>query len=125
VVVGLGLIGLLTAQFLVANGCRVVGIDIAPDKLKLAEKWGVIPVNPKESDPVAAIMQITGDIGADGVIITASAKGNDIISQAAHMSRKRGRIILVGVVGLNLNRADFYEKELTFPGELLLRPRSL
>jgi predicted dehydrogenase/threonine dehydrogenase-like Zn-dependent dehydrogenase len=114
VVVGLGLIGLLTAQFLLANGCRVVGVDIAPEKLKIAAQWGVLPVNPKESDPVAAVMQLTGEAGADGVVITASAKGDEIITQAAHMSRKRGRIILVGVVGLHLNRADFYEKELTF-----------
>ena len=56
----------------------------------------------------------TNQIGADGVIITASAKSNDIISQSAQMSRKRGRIILVGVIGLNLSRAEFYQKELTF-----------
>jgi len=114
VVIGLGLIGLLTAQFLIANGCRVVGIDIDAEKLKLATEWGVTPVNPGVCDPVAAVMQQTDEVGADGVIITASAKGNEIISQAARMSRKRGRIILVGVVGLNLKRADFYEKELTF-----------
>lgn len=114
VVIGLGLIGLITVQILKGNGCRVVGIDIDPEKLKMAKKWGVIPINPKESDGVAAVMQLTGDIGADGVIITASAKGDEIVSQAARMSRKRGRIILVGVVGLHISRAEFYEKELTF-----------
>jgi threonine dehydrogenase-like Zn-dependent dehydrogenase len=114
VVVGLGLIGLITAQLLKANGCRVVGIDPEAEKLELARKWGFITLNPNESDVVTAVMQETGDVGSDGVIITASAKGDEIISQAARMSRKRGRIILVGVVELNIRRADFYEKELTF-----------
>lgn len=115
VVTGLGLIGLLTAQMLLANGCKVIGIDIDTDKCALAEKWGVITVNPAAgADPVKVVMEATEGIGADGVIITASAKDNVIISQAAQMSRKRGRIILVGVIGLNLNRAEFYEKELTF-----------
>jgi predicted dehydrogenase/threonine dehydrogenase-like Zn-dependent dehydrogenase len=115
VVTGLGLIGLLTAQLLLANGCRVVGIDIDSNKIALAEKWGVITINPDKSpDPVKSVLEITNGIGADGVIITASAKNNEIISQAAKMSRKRGRIILIGVIGLDINRADFYEKELTF-----------
>ncbi len=115
VVTGLGLIGLLSAQMLISNGCNVIGIDIDPAKCALAEKWGVITINPASGDdPVKAVMEKTGGIGADGVIITASAKNHDIISQAAQMSRKRGRIILVGVIGLNLSRAEFYEKELTF-----------
>jgi predicted dehydrogenase/threonine dehydrogenase-like Zn-dependent dehydrogenase len=115
VVTGLGLIGLLTAQMLLANGCKVIGIDIDKDKCALAEAWGVITVNPAAgADPVKAVMEATEGVGADGVIITASAKNNDIISQSAQMSRKRGRIVLVGVIGLNLSRAEFYEKELTF-----------
>lgn len=114
VVFGLGLIGLITAQLLRANGCRVVGIDLEPQKLALAAQSGCYTVNPKESDVVAAVLEHTGNIGADAVIITASAKSHDIISEAARMSRKRGRIVLVGVVGLNLSRADFYEKELSF-----------
>lgn len=115
VVTGLGLIGLLTAQMLLANGCRVIGIDIDADKCALAKKWGVIPINPAAGDePVKAVLEATNGIGADGVIITASAKNNLIISQAAQMSRKRGRIVLVGVIGLDISRAEFYEKELTF-----------
>lgn len=114
VVTGLGLIGLLTAQMLIANGCHVIGIDIDQSKLDLAKKWGVIPINPINSDAVNEVIELTGGVGADGVIITASAKSNDIISQSAQLSRKRGRIILVGVVGLNLSRAEFYEKELSF-----------
>ncbi len=114
VVTGLGLIGLITAQLLIANGCKVIGVDIDDTKLELAKKWGVIPVNPLQNDVVKFVENKTNGIGADGVIITASAKSNEIISQAAQMSRKRGRIILVGVIGLNLSRAEFYEKELSF-----------
>lgn len=115
VVVGLGLIGLLTAELLVANGCRVIGVDLDARKIKLAKEKGIIGINPREGDDVVkSVMGLTNDIGADGVIITASAKGSDIISQAAQMSRKRGRIVLVGVVGLDISRAEFYEKELTF-----------
>lgn len=115
VVIGLGLIGLLTAQMLLANGCKVIGVDIDEAKCALAEKWGVLVINPaKGGDSVKEVLSETANIGADGVIITASAKGNSIISDAAKMSRKRGRIILVGVIGLDISRSDFYEKELTF-----------
>ena len=114
VVVGLGLIGLLTAQLLVANGCRVIGTDIDETKLAMAKAWGVVPFNPMQGDVVKFVEDQTNGFGADGVIITASAKNNDIISQSARMSRKRGKIVLVGVVGLNISRAEFYEKELTF-----------
>lgn len=115
VVTGLGLIGLLTTQMLLANGCRVIGIDIDENKCSIARQWGVTTINPSDgADPVKIVSESTSGVGADGVIITASAKNNEIISQAARMSRKRGRIILVGVVGLDLNRAEFYEKELTF-----------
>ena len=114
VVIGMGLIGLLTAQMLIANGCKVIGVDIDDDKLELSKQWGVIPFNPRSGDPVKFVHAQSHEIGADGVIITASAKSDDIISQAAKMSRKRGRIILVGVIGLNLSRAEFYEKELSF-----------
>lgn len=114
VVTGLGLIGLLTAQLLTANGCKVIGVDVDENKLNLAKQWGIIPFNPKNGDVVKFVEEQTNRVGADGVIITASAKTDEIISQAAKMSRKRGRIILVGVIGLNLSRAEFYEKELSF-----------
>ncbi len=114
VVYGLGLLGLIAVQILRANGCNVIGIDIDENKCALAKKWGVKVINPIHGDePVKKIMDMTGS-GADGVVITASAKNHDIVSNAARMSRKRGRIVLVGVVGLNINRSEFYEKELTF-----------
>lgn len=115
VVYGLGLLGLLTSQMLIANGCHVIGIDIDKSKCELAKKWGVVVLNPsKGDDPVKAVLDNTNGIGADGVLITASSKSNEIISAAAQMSRKRGRIVLVGVIGLDINRSEFYEKELTF-----------
>jgi predicted dehydrogenase/threonine dehydrogenase-like Zn-dependent dehydrogenase len=114
-VVGLGLIGLLAAQLLRANGCRVVGFDFDRKKVDLANRLGIVAVNPSDgTDPVKFVEEQTGGVGADGVLIAASAKGSEIISQAARMSRKRGRIVLVGVTGLDISRADFYEKELSF-----------
>jgi predicted dehydrogenase len=89
-------------------------VDIDDKKLDLCKQWGVIPFNAKNGEVVRFVENSTSGIGADGVIITASEKKDEIISQAARMSRKRGRIILVGVIGLNIRRADFYEKELTF-----------
>lgn len=115
VVIGLGLIGMITAELLLANGCKVIGIDLDAEKIALARKKGIIGLNPREgADVVKSVLDETHGKGADGVIITASAKTDEIISQAARMSRKRGRIILVGVIGLNISRAEFFEKELTF-----------
>lgn len=115
VVVGLGLIGLLTADLLRINGCRVIGVDIDEAKCQLAEQKGILTINPTAgTDPVKAVLSSTNGIGADGVVITASSSTDEIITQAAQMSRKRGRIVLIGVIGLTLNRAEFYKKELTF-----------
>ena len=115
VVTGVGLIGLVTVQLLRAQGCRVLAIDFDEQKLALARSYGAETCNPgRGEDPVAAGMAFSRGRGVDGVIITASTKSSDPVTQAANMSRKRGRIVLVGVTGLELNRADFYEKELTF-----------
>jgi predicted dehydrogenase/threonine dehydrogenase-like Zn-dependent dehydrogenase len=115
VVIGLGLIGLITAELLVANGCIVLGFDFDDQKVKIAEQKGVKAYNSgKGVDPVKTVEDITNNIGADAVIITASTKSNDVISQSANMCRQRGRIVLVGVVGLDINRTEFYKKELSF-----------
>ncbi|MEA9997371.1 bi-domain-containing oxidoreductase [Pseudomonas sp. 10B1] len=115
VVTGVGLIGLMTVQLLRAHGCRVLAIDFDDDKLALARSFGAETCNPGAGeDPVSVGMRFSRGRGVDGVIITASTKSSDPVTQAAQMSRKRGRIILVGVIGLELNRADFYEKELMF-----------
>ncbi len=115
VVTGLGLIGLMGAQLLLANGCNVIGLDFDPQKTALAESFGVKAITVTEGmNPVHLVESLTNGVGADGVLITASTKSNEVIAQAAKMSRKRGRIVLVGVIGLELQRADFYEKELSF-----------
>ncbi|MFD2427468.1 zinc-binding alcohol dehydrogenase [Sphingobium scionense] len=115
VVTGAGLIGLLTIQLLRAQGCRVLAIDFDEAKLAIARGFGADTCNPaRGEDPIAAGIAFSRGTGVDGVIITASTKSSDPVTQAARMCRKRGRIVLVGVTGLDLNRADFYEKELSF-----------
>jgi len=115
VVTGLGLIGLIAAQLLQANGCHVIGLDFDAKKIEMAQSWGIDAVQVNENiDVVNSIMQKTNEVGADAVLITASTKSSDVIAQAAQMSRQRGKIVLVGVIGLDINRADFYEKELSF-----------
>lgn len=114
-VMGLGLVGLLTVQILRANGCRVLGIDMNPQRLALAAQLGAQVVDlSKVSDPTSTANTFSRGRGLDAVILTASTKSNEPVSQAAAMSRKRGRIVLVGITGLELSRADFYEKELSF-----------
>lgn len=115
VVFGLGLIGLVAVQLLRANGCSVLGIDVHPGRLALAERFGATVANAAAGgDPTAAASAWTEGKGVDGVLITASAKDDAIVHQSAQMCRKRGRIVLVGVVGLELKRSDFYERELSF-----------
>lgn len=115
VVMGAGLIGLLTVQMLLANGCRVLVTDFDEAKLALARKWGAVTCNLAEGgDAVVEAGNFAGPAGVDAVIITASTPSNDPIKHAATMCRKRARIVLVGVVGLDIDRADFYEKELSF-----------
>ena len=115
VVVGLGLLGLVGAQLLRASGCNVLGIDVNRARCDMARAYGCEAACIADgADPVQAALAFSGGHGVDGVLVCASAKTDDIMHQAAMMCRKRGRIVLVGVVGLNLRRSDFYEKELSF-----------
>lgn len=115
VVTGLGLIGLLTVQILLAHGCRVLGFDLDRGKVELARGFGAEAMDLSAgADPVRAALAFSRGRGADGVLVTAATKSSEPVHQAARMCRKRGRIVLVGVTGLELNRADFYEKELSF-----------
>jgi predicted dehydrogenase/threonine dehydrogenase-like Zn-dependent dehydrogenase len=115
VVTGLGLIGLITVQLLKANGCRVLGIDFDSSKCAMAREFGAETVDlSKGEDAIAKANAFSRGQGVDAVIITASTKSNDPVSHGANMCRQRGRIVLVGVVGLELSRADFYEKEISF-----------
>ena len=114
VVIGLGLIGLIAVQLLKANGCQVIGVDLDEQKLRIARDFGIETIQPGNQDPVSYVKNVTDQYGADAILITASTKSNEVIKQSAQMSRKRGRIVLVGVIGLDIDRADFYEKELSF-----------
>ena len=115
VVTGLGLIGQLAVQTLIASGCHVIGLDFDSSKCALAKELGAEVVDLSTGqDPVKAAEVLTDGKGVDGVLITASTKSDEPIHQAATMCRKRGRIVLVGVVGMKMNRSDFYEKELSF-----------
>lgn len=113
-VVGLGLLGLMAVQFLRANGCGVLAVDVDQQRCDLAASMGCETVNAADGNPLRAAAAYSGGNGMDGVLITASSSSDQIIQQSAEMCRKRGRIVLIGSVGLNLRRADFYEKELTF-----------
>jgi predicted dehydrogenase/threonine dehydrogenase-like Zn-dependent dehydrogenase len=113
VVIGLGLIGLLTVQLLYANGCRVIGIDPDPTRRSLAERFGARALAPA-LDIDEQVIALTAGRGADAVLLTLASSSDEPVKQAARMSRKRGRIVLVGVTGLTLSRDDFYRKELSF-----------
>jgi predicted dehydrogenase len=114
-VIGLGLIGLLAVQLLRANGCRVLGIDPDSRKRELARQFGADVVAVERGEEVLAVADAFSlGRGVDGALITAATDSNEPVTQAARMCRKRGRIVLVGVAGLTLERADFYQKELSF-----------
>ncbi|MFW6039919.1 MAG: bi-domain-containing oxidoreductase, partial [Gemmatimonadota bacterium] len=107
----------LAAQLVRAQGCRCVGIDLDPERVALAERFGVIGVVAaveRDGTVVEAVRAHTDGVGADAVLMTLASDSDEPMRRAAEMSRKRGRIVLVGVTGLDLDRADFYEKELSF-----------
>ncbi|HEX7115965.1 MAG TPA: bi-domain-containing oxidoreductase [Steroidobacter sp.] len=112
-VIGLGLIGQLAVQLLKANGCTVLGFDRDEARLELAAQFGAVAAK-ADGDPVSFAMSLTQGRGVDGIIVAAATASSAPIHNAAAMSRKRGRIVLVGVTGLELSRSDFYEKELSF-----------
>ncbi|HEX7242818.1 MAG TPA: bi-domain-containing oxidoreductase [Longimicrobiaceae bacterium] len=115
VVVGLGILGQLTAQLLRANGCRVVGTDLDRGRIAVAVSMGMdVGLHPDDGEETEQVARLTDGIGADGVIVTAAAPSDAILSTAFRMCRRKGRVVLVGDVGLKLDRADFYAKELDF-----------
>ena len=114
-VFGLGLIGQLLVQILLANGCRVIGFDIDVSRVNLAKSFGAAAYKlSRGKAPISEVLSYTSGVGVDASIIATATTSNTVISHAAQICRKRGRVILVGVTGLNLSRSDFYEKELKF-----------
>lgn len=115
VVVGLGILGQLTAQLLKANGCRVIGLDLDPARTDMALRLGMdAGIDPDLDTEIDRVGRLTDGSGADGVIITAASLSNAIVSTAFRMTRRKGRVVLVGNVGLDLDRSDIYQKELDF-----------
>jgi predicted dehydrogenase/threonine dehydrogenase-like Zn-dependent dehydrogenase len=113
VVVGLGILGQITAQLLSANGCRVIGTDVDPRRIGVAVENGMdIGINPKDGDLVERIIKLTDGVGADAVVITAASPSSDILAQSFQACRKKARVVIVGDVGLNMARSDIYAKEL-------------
>lgn len=115
VVIGLGILGQLAVQMLRANGCRVIGTDLDRSRIEFGMAKGMnFGVHPDDVSDVDQVARLTGGLGADGVIITAASPSDAIVSTAFQMCRKKARVVLVGDVGLDLKRSDFYEKELDF-----------
>lgn len=111
-VIGLGLLGQLTVQLLKAAGCRVIGLDINEAQFALAREFGADDLVTSGAGALASVESFTRGIGCDAVIITAGTSSNDPMEFAINASRKRGRVVVVGAVGMNLPRSPFYEKEL-------------
>ncbi len=113
-VLGLGLLGQLAAQILRANGCRVIGVDLDPGRVELARSLGLEHgIDPDAPDAIEEVERLTG-MGADGVLVTAASRSNEVVSTAFRMCRRKGRVSLVGDVGLGLMRSDLYPGELEF-----------
>lgn len=112
-VIGLGLIGQITAQILQANGCRVLAYDLVDDLVERAIRSGAIGISSAE-DVVSTVLAMTDGYGVDGVIITASSESNEPVALAGEVTREKGRVVVVGAVSLNLPREPYYMKEIDF-----------
>lgn len=112
-VIGLGLLGQLTSQVLIANGCKVVGIDVEQRRVDIAASLGMDKgLNPAKHDIVGEVVKFSNGYGVDAAILTASTESSDVVNQAMEMCRKKGKVVIVGAVGLNLKREELYKKEL-------------
>jgi predicted dehydrogenase/threonine dehydrogenase-like Zn-dependent dehydrogenase len=114
VVIGLGLIGQLAVQLLKANGCRVFGVDLDQGKIDLAKRFGADDGSAPGDDARRRIMDWSRGRGADAVLITATSPTNQPVELAGEISRPKGRVVVVGAVGLNLPRKPYYDRELSF-----------
>ena len=114
VVIGLGLIGQITVQLLKANGCRVFGIDLDSKKIELARQFGADGGCAPDDDTKARVMEWSRGRGADAVLITAATESNQPVELAGEISRQKGRVVVVGAVGLNIPRQPYFDRELSF-----------
>lgn len=115
IVVGTGILGLITIQLLKLSGIRVISIDLDDNRLKLASEYGSeLVINPNNQNPISTIENYTSGYGADALIFTASTSSSEALSDSFKMLKKKGKLILVGVAGMNIKREDIYLKELDF-----------
>lgn len=113
VVIGLGILGQITCQILKVSGCRVLGIDIDENRINKAMSFGLYKgINAKSYDIVHEIIQNTNGFGADAVIITAASESDSLINQSVEMCRRKGKVVIVGDVAINIKREEFYKREL-------------
>ena len=113
VVIGTGLIGLLTAQILRANGCAVICVDLSHARLEVARNLGFENLLLSDTDNVTqSVLGLTEGAGADAAIVTAATKSSKPVNDAFRMCRERGRVVVVGAVGLELEREEYYRKEI-------------
>jgi predicted dehydrogenase/threonine dehydrogenase-like Zn-dependent dehydrogenase len=114
VVIGLGLIGQITVQLLKANGCRVFGIDLDANKIELGRQFGADNGCAPDGDTRSRVMEWSRGRGADAVLITAATESNQPIELAGEISRQKGRVVVVGAVGLDIPRKPYFDRELSF-----------
>ncbi len=115
VVVGAGILGLLALQMLKLSGVKVIVSDLDEHRLTLAKELGAdVCINPTKEDVVKVSNNFSGGYGVDCVLFTASTSSNKPLSDSFKMCRKKGKVVLVGVAGMNINRGDMYAKELDF-----------
>ena len=114
VVMGLGLVGQLTAQLLRANGCRVFAIDLDRDRIELARRLGAEAGGQPNAEIKEAVLNWTRGRGADAVVITTASESNQPVELAGEISRLKGRVIVVGTTGLEIPRQSYYPRELSF-----------
>ena len=113
-VIGLGLVGQLTAQLLTLSGVRVIGFDPMNSRVTVAKTAGIYAGFDGGDNPVDQVMQLTEGVGVDATVITAASPDSEIVQQAMQITRKKGRVVVVGDVGLALKRSPLYEKEIDF-----------
>lgn len=112
-VIGLGLLGQITLQLLKAAGCKVIGIDIAQERLDLAVQMGAFAVYKADDEQLINDIKLKSHFqGCDATIITAGSSSNSIMQQAMEVTRKKGKVVIVGDVGLGIERSPFYQKEI-------------
>ena len=115
VVVGAGILGLIAVQLLRNSGVRVIAVDLNRKRLEIAKKTGAEFVFcSSDGDPVEMVYKITGQAGADAVLLATATSSNEVLSQAFRMCRKKGEVVLLGTSGMQINREDMYLKELDF-----------